>query len=80
MPAHVQKAANRAVGLAGHDDRIAAHVGGEKIIRLGQHRLMAQEQPAAGEDALEFQLKCLRIRKNAPVQIAPLHVKYMLKM
>ena len=40
----------------GDEDGVFAHVGGEEVAGIGDLGLMAEEEPAAGEDALLFLL------------------------
>src|SRR5439155_17522803 len=50
-----------------HDqNRVLAHVSGKEVARLRNLALMAQEQPAAGEDLLQLLLVDPRLDKDAP--------------
>ena len=52
----VEEGVNLAGGVAGDEDGVLAHVGGEEVAGVGYLGLVAEEEPAAGEDALLFLL------------------------
>jgi hypothetical protein len=55
-PVFVEEVATPASTVALGDDAVDAHEIGEVVIGRRDHRFMASEQPAAGEDALEIAL------------------------
>jgi hypothetical protein len=57
--------------LARDDNRVLAHVSAEEVVRLRNLRLVAEEEPAAGEDFLQLLLVDFRVGINAAVD-APL--------
>ena len=54
VAADVQEGVYLALPVAGDQHRVLPHVGGEEVAWLGDLGLVAQEQPAAGEDLLQF--------------------------
>jgi len=52
MPAHIEKGVHLPLAIAHHQDRVLAHRRAEEVPRLGDLALVAQEEPAAGEDLL----------------------------
>ena len=65
MAADVQKRVHLALRVAHHQHRVFAHIGGEEIAGRGDLAVMAQKQPAAGEDLLQFLLVDLRLDEDA---------------
>ena len=65
MPANIQEGADHPAGVADDQHRIFAHVGREEIARLRDLAVVAQKEPAAGEDALQLLLIDLRLDKDA---------------
>ena len=65
MAADIQKGVDLAVAVAHHQHRVLAHIGRVEIAGLGDLALVAQEQPAAGEDLLLLLLVDLRLDKDA---------------
>src|SRR5271156_4046679 len=56
MTAYIQKSVNLPRCIAHHQNRVLAHIGGEEIARLRDLALVAQIEPAAGEDPLQLLL------------------------
>ena len=64
VAAGVEKRANHAILATADEDGILAHVGRHVVAGLGNVGLVAQEQPAARENALELQLVDLRVEED----------------
>ena len=56
VAAGIEERPNLAVAAPAHQDRVFAHIGGHVVARLGDLGFVAEEQPAAREDALELSL------------------------
>jgi hypothetical protein len=56
MAAHIEKGIYPPMAIPNHYYRILAHVGGEEVSRLGDLGLMAEKQPAASKNLLQFLL------------------------
>ena len=65
VTADVEEGVDFAGGVTGHKDRVFAHVGGEEVAWVRDLGLMAEEEPAAGEDALLFLLVDVGLDVNA---------------
>jgi hypothetical protein len=52
VDANIEKSPDLTGGVAYHQNRVFAHVGGYEIAGLGYLTLVAKEQPATGEDPL----------------------------
>src|SRR4051794_28887150 len=81
MTAHIQEGAGLAAGVAHYEDRVLAHVGGKEIAWMRDLAVMAEEQPAARENAALLLLIDLRLDKDAVVEEAafgidqPIHIE-----
>ena len=78
MAADVQEGVDLSAAVAHHQHRVLAHVGGEVIAGIGNLAVVAQEQPAAGEDTLQFLLVDVGFDENAAAYQAPLRVNQAL--
>src|SRR5438093_11832026 len=67
MAAQVQTSSGAPAQVAPQDDRLLAHIGGNEVARIGNFALMAEIEPAAGEEALAFQLVNLAVSKDTPI-------------
>ena len=56
VAADVEESVDLALPVAGDEDGIFAHVGGEEIARVGDLGLVAEEEPATRKDLLQFLL------------------------
>src|SRR6516225_4893275 len=65
MTAHIEEGADLARGVAHHQNRVFAHIAGQEIAGLRDLAVMAQKEPAAGEDALQLLLINLRLDEDA---------------
>ena len=65
MPADIEEGAYHSIGAAHYQDGVFTHIGREEIAGFGDLALMAQKEPAAGEDALQFLAVDLRLDKDA---------------
>src|SRR5499425_991708 len=66
MPADVEEGVDGALAVAYHQDRVFTHKRAEEVAGLGDLTLMAQKQPAAGEDLHQLLLVDLRLDEDAP--------------
>ena len=67
VAADVQEGADLAGAVADHEHRVLAHVGGEKVAGVGDLRLVAEEEPAAGKDLLQLLLVDFLVAEDAGV-------------
>ncbi len=67
MPAHVEKGAHLPPAIAHEDHGVFAHIGMEKVIRFGDQAFMANHQPAAAKNLLQFFLIDIGICKDVPI-------------
>ena len=67
VPADVQERSDFAVSLAGDKNRVFTHVGGEEVAGVGYLGLMAEEEPAAGENLLLLLLIDIWVDEYAPI-------------
>src|SRR6266705_6443868 len=67
VAAQVQKSSEAPGQVAPQDDRLLAHIGGNEVARIGNFALMAEIEPAAGEEALALQLIYLAVSKDTPI-------------
>src|SRR5216117_3553745 len=67
VAAQVQKSSDAPAQVAPQDDRLLAHIGGNEVARIGNFALMAEIEPAAGEEALALQLIYLAVSKDTPI-------------
>ena len=74
VAADVQEGSDLAGPVADDQHRVLAHVGGEEIAGVGDLCLVAEEQPAAGKDLLQFLLVYLLIGEDAGVDYPVLRV------
>ena len=74
VAADVEEGADRAVGVAHHEDRVLAHVGGEVVPGIGDLGLVAEEQPAAGKDLLQFLLVDVGLDEDFLVEHPPVGI------
>src|SRR5271154_6679438 len=65
MAADVQKSAHLAAAVADDQNRVLAHIGGEEVAGFRDLAFVAQIQPAAGEDPLQFLFVDIRLDKDA---------------
>src|SRR5439155_17432965 len=72
MTADIEEGADHSGGVADDQHRVFAHRGREEIAGLRDLAVMAQEQPAAREDALQFLAVDLRLDKDAAADQAAL--------
>ena len=54
MAADVEECVDLALAVAGDQDGVLAHVGGEKVAGVGDLGLVAEEEPTAGKDLLQL--------------------------
>src|SRR5215813_4944774 len=66
MAAHVEKGVYLPLAVTHYEDRVFTHIGAEEVARLGYLTLVAQKQPATGEDLLQFLLVDLPLDEDAP--------------
>src|SRR5262249_13429209 len=78
VAAYVEEGAHRAPAVPHHQDRVFSHIGAEEIPRIGDLALMAQKQPAAGEDALQLLLVDVALDENAPTDEAVIDINQTL--
>lgn len=64
VSALIEKGFDAAVFLSHDHHRILAHVGIEKVTRLRDLTFVSEKQPAASEDAFQFQLVNVRVGIN----------------
>ena len=64
VTADIQKGVHLALRIAHHQHGIFTHIGGEKIAGRGNLALMAQKEPAAGKDLLQFLLVDRRLDED----------------
>src|SRR5207253_11523585 len=74
MAADIQEGAHHAGGVAHHQYRVLAHIGRKEMAGLGDLALMAQKEPAAGEDPLQLLPVDLRLDKDAAADQAAVAV------
>src|SRR6201988_2037628 len=77
MAADVEERPHLACCVAHHQNRVFAHVSGEEIARMGDLALMAQKEPAAGENPLQLLLVDLGLNKKAPPDQSAIGVDQM---
>src|SRR5262245_28409774 len=65
MAADIEECADFARSVAHHQNRVFAHIGGKEIAGLRDLAVMAQKEPAAGKDPLQFLLINIRLDKDA---------------
>jgi hypothetical protein len=63
--------------VAHHQDQIFAHVGGKEVTAVRNLTVVAQKQPAAGEDPLQILPINLRLDKDSPADKAALVIDQM---
>ena len=66
VAADIEKGVHLAASVAHHQHRVLAHVGGQEIARARDLAVVAQKQPASGEDLAQLLLVNLRFDKDAP--------------
>src|SRR5271169_5573409 len=74
MAANIQKGMHLARRVAHNENRVFAHVSGEKIAGLRDLALMAQKEPAARENALQLLLINIRLDEDAATDEAILGI------
>src|SRR5713101_2284211 len=74
MAALIHEGRDRAVALSHDEDRILGHVGRKKVTRLRNLALVAEEEPRAGENSVEFELVDRGIDENRGRELAGLDV------
>src|SRR5262249_36560519 len=74
MAAHIEKGMDLSLAVSSHENRVFAHGGAEEVARLGDLALMAQKQPAAGEDLLQLLLVDPPLDEDAPADQAPVGI------
>src|SRR5215469_1174358 len=74
MPADIQKGMHLARRVAHDENWVFTHVSGEEIARPRDLALMAQKEPAAGEDPLQFLLIDLGLDEDAATDQALLGI------
>src|SRR5271166_4022727 len=74
MAADIQKGMHLARRVAHNENRVFAHVSGEKIAGLRDLALMAQKEPAARENALQLLLINIRLDEDAATDEAILGI------
>ena len=74
VPADIEKGAHDAVAAAHDQHRVLAHPGREKVARPRDLALVAQEQPAAGKDLLQFLFIDLLLDEDAAADEAAVGV------
>jgi hypothetical protein len=74
MAAHVQKRVHLATVVTHHQNRVFAHIGGEEIAGLRDLAVVAQKQPATGENAFQFLLINIGLDKDAAADQSALSV------
>jgi hypothetical protein len=67
MAAGIEEYMNPALVVAAQDDGLVTHTGDEKIARFGNLAVVADEQPGAGEEFLQF--LAVNIRRGEDVAI-----------
>src|SRR5712691_4102608 len=77
MAADVEKGVHLPRAVAHHQDRVLAHGGTEEVAGLGDLALVAQKQPATGEDLLQLLLVDLLLDEDAPTHEALLSIDQM---
>src|ERR1700719_2700203 len=65
MAADIQKGVHLACRVAHDQNRVFAHVSGEKVSRPRDLAVMAQKEPAAGKDAFQLLLINIRLDEDA---------------
>ena len=70
VAADVQERADLAGAVAHHQHRVFAHVGGEEVAGVGNLRLVAEQEPAAGENLLQLLLVDFLVAEYAGVDDA----------
>src|SRR5215831_1156467 len=74
VAADVEKGADLPRAVPHHQDRVLAHGGTEEVAGVGDLALVAQKQPAAGEDLRQLLLVDLWLDKDAPADQAALGI------
>ena len=74
MATGVDHRPNLAGGVAGNDDRLVAHAGGEEVTRPGNLALMAEHEPAPGEDPLKLEAVDLGVAEDPPAHQSTVQV------
>ena len=70
MGAAIEQHVHGVVAMTGHDDRLAAEVGGDEVAGIWHLAGMADEQPRAREDAFHLQLEHVGIGVDAAMHAA----------
>src|SRR5262252_4043832 len=78
MPADVEEGVEGAPAVAYHQDRVFAHKRAEEVAGLGDLTLMAEKQPAAGEDLHQLLLVDRRPDEDTPADQTLLGVNQLL--
>src|SRR5262245_7003122 len=78
MPADVEEGMDGALAVAYHQDRVFTHKRAEEIAGLGDLTLMAEKQPAAGEDLHQLLRVDLRLDEDATADQTLLGVHQLL--
>jgi len=74
VAADVEKGADLPRAVPHHQDRVLAHVGTEEVAGVGDLALVAQKQPATGEDPLQLLRIDLRFDKDTSTDQAVLGI------
>src|SRR5262245_13528365 len=74
MPADVQEGAELTFAVADHQDRVLAHVRAEEVARPRDLALVAEEEPAPGEDPLQLLLVDLALDEDTATDATVLDV------
>ena len=74
MRTGVDEGLDRLVALAGDDDRVLTHVGGQEVSRSGQLALVRDEVPGPGEDPVKLLLVYPLVGEYVSVDPAVLEV------
>ena len=74
VTADVEEGVDGAAAVAHDQDGVFAHVGGEVVAGIGDLGLVAEEEPAAGENALQFLLVDVGFDEDATADKAAFRV------
>ena len=74
MSADVEEGVDLAGAVAHHQHRVLAHVGGEEVAGVGDLCLVAEEEPAAGENLLQFLMVDGILAEYAGADQAPVNI------
>ena len=74
VPAHIQESPQIAPPVAAQNHRLLAHIGMEKVVGLGNQRLMPEHQPGPPEHLFLFLGVYVRVNENAPVKLPGFHI------